>query len=136
MDTLFLPREPGSIETGPQTFLRIDAPNSVFIFTSDPALQDGPGLLNSVQVINGGWNNLNGVFNYTTEFEGKPYYNKDGNSNLFIVWFNNQWQIYDFGENSIDPIYFSNQDTLYPWQVTVWQQLPGYAPLPTVLKQL
>jgi hypothetical protein len=95
-----------------------------------------PGLLNSVLVQNGGVGDLNGIFNYTTEFGGKPYYNKDGNGNWFIVWFENQWEFYDF---SIDfsPIYFGVEDVLYPWDVTVWQTSnPIYNPVPTVTKVL
>jgi hypothetical protein len=136
MDYLFLPRKLEDLETGPQSFLRVVAANSSFIFRTDPALQDIPGLLNSVQITNAGWNNLNGIFNYTFTFDNKPYYNKEGNSNWFIIWFNNQWQIYDFAENNVDSIYSSNQDTLYPWQVTIWQSLPGYTPLPIVKKVL
>lgn len=134
MNTFFLPREVGSIETGAQNFLR--AGNVPFVFQPDPALQDVPGLLNSVQVSNAGWNNLNGIFSYTFLFEGKPYYNKDGNSNWFILWFNNQWQIYDFSQNNIDPIYFSTEDVLYPWNVVNWQSLPGFGPAPLVTKIL
>jgi hypothetical protein len=134
MDNLFLSRDIGSIETGPQVFAGTEILDTTIYFNSTI---EEPGLLNSVLVSNAGRNILNGVFNYTTEFENKPYYNKDGNSNLFIVWFNNQWQIYDFGENSLDPIYFSNQDVLYPWNVSIWNSINSiYNPVPTVTKIL
>jgi hypothetical protein len=137
MEYLFLPREQGSTIVGPQVFRRVVAPNSPFIFRRDPVLEDVPGLFNSARIQNAGWNNLNGIFIYTFLFNDKPYYNKDGNSNWFIIWFNNQWQVYDFSENSVDPIYFSNQDVLYPWNVTNWTAVNSiYNPTPTVTKVL
>lgn len=133
MDNLFLPREIGSIETGPQIFAETLTPNTTFYFTQDNL----PGLLNSVLVQNAGLNILNGTFIYVTLFEGKPYYNQFGNPNLFIIWFNSRWEIYNFTENSEDPIYFSNQDVLYPWGATVWNSLNSiYNPVPTVTKVL
>lgn len=141
MDNLFLPREVGSIETGPQTFAGTDVLNTTFYFreTIPPPLPppvDPPGLLNSVLVQNGGYSLLNGVYNFISLFESKPYYNKEGNSNWFMVFFNNQWQIYDFDVDGVDPIYFSIGDVLYPWAVTNWfsfyEEL--YDPVPTVTK--
>jgi hypothetical protein len=134
MDTIFLPREVGSIETGPQIFAGTATPNTTIHFN---LISEEPGLLNSVQVSNGGWSGLNGTFTYTTLFDGKPYYNKDGNGDLFIVWFNNVWGIYDFSINSIDPIYFSSQNTSYPWNINIWSVLnPIYNPPPIVTKVL
>ena len=134
MDNFFLLRETGSIETGPQTFARTDVLDTTFYFTKFVSIPDGPGLLNSVLVQNGGREILNGHFTYTTEFQGKPYYNKDGNSNLFIVYFNGGWGIYDFGISS-EPIYFGAQDVLYPWAVTNWTVLNNtYNPAPNVTK--
>jgi hypothetical protein len=133
---LFLPREVGSIETGPQTFAGTNVLNTTFLFTKEPILPDLPGLLNSVLVSNGGLNSLNGIFNYTLEFEDKPYYNKDGNVDWFIVWFENVWGIYDFSI-SFDPIYISSEDVLYPWNVVTWTPLnPIYSPVPIVTKVL
>lgn len=133
MDNLFLPREIGSIETGPQTFAGTDVLDTTFYFSKEIDL---PGLLNSVLVSNGGHSPLNGTFIYTTEYDNKPYYNKDGVGEYFIVWFNNQWGIYDFNEDDTDPIYYSNEDTLYPWGVESWQSQLGYEPIPTVTKVL
>jgi hypothetical protein len=134
MDILFLPRSFGSTESGPQTFAGTNVINTTFFFTKEI---EQPGLLNSALVVNAGQVNLNGVFNYVTIFEGKPYYNKGGDSSLFIVWFNNQWQIYDFNENTIDPIYFSNQNVLYPWNVSNWTAFNTiYNPTPIVSKVL
>ena len=133
MDNLFLSREVGSIETGPQTFAGTDVLNTTFLFSKEPDL---PGLLNSVLVENGGYSLLNGIFTYNSEFNSKPYYNKDGTPDWFIVWFNGQWQIYDFS-NNFDPIYFSSEDVLYPWNVINWSVLaPIYGPAPTVTKVL
>jgi hypothetical protein len=136
MDNLFLSREIGSIETGPQTFTRTDVLDTTFYFTKFILSPDEPGLLNSVLIQNAGRNTLNGTFTYTTEFQGKPYYNKDGNANLFIVYFNGGWGIYDFSLTS-EPIYFGAQDVLYPWAVTSWSVLnPVYNPAPNVTKVL
>jgi hypothetical protein len=92
-----------------------------------------PGLLSSVNVQNGGRSNLNGTFVYTTEFQGKPYYNKGGNANLFIAWFENQWNIFDFSENALDAIYWSPENVLYPWLVNTWYTInSAYLPVPSV----
>lgn len=135
--SLFLSREIGSIETGPQTFAGTVNPNTTFYFVKTPIQDEIPGLLNSVLVKNGGYSPLNGLFNYTLEFDGKPYYNKDGNSNWFIAFFENKWQIYDFSENTLDGIYYSTQNVLYPWLVTNWSAInPIYLPIPIVEKVL
>lgn len=91
------------------------------------------GSFSSVFIQNGGWVNLNGVFNYTSEYNGKPYYNRNGFGNLFIFWNNNQWNIYDFNQNPIDPIYFSTDNTLYPWNAQNWSTINNiYLPVPSV----
>lgn len=132
MNNFFLPREVGSIETGPQIFTQSNTPNTTFYFEITP--DNIPGILNSVNVANCGLGILNGVFNYTTELDGKPYYNKDNSGNLFIIWFDNMWGIYDFNINS-NPIYSSTEDVLYPWLVTNWVVLNSiYNPLPTVTR--
>jgi hypothetical protein len=137
MNNFFLPREIGSIETGSQLFADTQDPNTTFYFIRRPLEDDVPGLLNSVLVEDAGFSNLNGVFNYTLEFDGKPYYNKDGNSNYFIVNFENKWQIYDFSENSLDGIYYSTENVLYPWLVINWLAInPIYLPVPIVTKVL
>ena len=134
---LFLPREPGSIETGPQTFAGTDVLNTTFLFTTEPPIiVDPPGLLNSVFLQNAGLSSLNGIYVYVTEFNGKPYYVNQFNSNLFILWFENNWEIYNFTINTL-PIYFSPQDVLYPWVVTNWTVSNSiYNPAPTVTKVL
>jgi hypothetical protein len=105
--------------------------------SSSSSSENGLILFNSALIENGGVFDLNGIFNYVGEIEEKPYYNKDGNANWFIIWFNNKWGIYDFDIDPIDPIYFSVEDVLYPWNVTVWQSLnPIYEPVPTVTKVL
>jgi hypothetical protein len=137
MDNLFLPRAVGSIETGPQNFVGTDVLNTSFIFTKEPPPPDPPGLLNSVLVSNAGLESLNGIFVYLTEFEDKQYYIKeDSNPDLFIVWFNNVWGLYNFAIN-FEPIYFSFEDVLYPWNVTSWTVLNSiYEPAPIVTKVL
>ena len=104
--------------------------------SSSSSSQDLPGLLNSVLVGGAGLNQLNGTYVYVTEFEDKPYYFKPENTSLFILWFENQWEIYDFDIDAL-PIYIGTEDVLYPWNVTVWQTLnPIYNPVPTVTKVL
>jgi hypothetical protein len=133
---LFLPREIGSVETGPQLFAGTIVPNTTFIFTTSPEIPDAPGLTNSVLIQNAGRNSLNGIFDYSFELEGKPYYNKNGISNLFIVWFENEWGIYDFTISG-DPIYYSSENVLYPWNVTNWLASNSiYNPIPSVTKVL
>lgn len=141
MNNLFLPRNSGDIESGAQIFTKNIILGTTINFNPLPSAPEGPapegpGLLNSVLVQNGGIGDLNGTFNYITEFGGKPYYNKDSNGDWFIIWFENQWEFYDFSF-SFSPIYFSVEDVLYPWNVTVWQTFnPIYSPVPTVTKVL
>jgi hypothetical protein len=135
MDNLFLSREVGSIETGPQTFAGTDVLGTTFIFRQEP-FSDPPGLLNSVLVQNAGYEILNGTFVYAAPFEDKQYYIKDENPDLFIIWFSNRWEIYNFGF-SASSIYFSSEDVLYPWNVTNWSVFNSiYNPPPTVTKVL
>lgn len=136
MDNLFLSREVGSIETGPQTFAGTYVLNTSFIFSSYPALPEDPGLLNSVLVQNAGRANLNGIYNYITLFENKPYYIKDSNPDWFIIWFENKWEIYDYLLTPF-PLYYSSENVLYPWNVINWSVLdPIYNPTPSVTKVL
>jgi hypothetical protein len=136
MDNLFLAREIGSIETGPQTFAYTNVVNTTFLFTKEFTIlpEDPAGLLNSVLVQNAGRTILNGTFNYVTLFEEKPYYNKDGDPNYFIIFFENQWQIYDYSV-SFEPVYFSNENVRYPWHVINWSAANSiYNPVPLVTK--
>jgi hypothetical protein len=137
MDNLFLSREVGSIETGPQTFAGTDVVNTTFLFTKEQVIIVDPiGLLNSVSVQNAGRNILNGTYDYVTLFEEKPYYVKGGNPDYFIIYFEGQWEIYDYGI-SFNPIYFSAENVRYPWNVINWSvQSPTYNPIPTVTKVL
>lgn len=136
MDNLFLPREVGSIETGPQTFAGTDVLNTTFVFRKDPSLFDPPGTLNSVLVENAGQSTLNGIFDYVSDFNDRPYYIKDSNPDYFILWFENQWQIYDFLID-VAPIYYSIDNVPYPWHVLNWEALNiAYNPIPTVSKVL
>jgi len=142
MDNLFLPREFDSIETGPQIFTKNDGAGSMYFISttssssSSSSVFDPPGLLNSVLIQNAGLNQLNGTYIYITEYEGKPYYFKPENPSLFILWYESQWEIYDFDLDSL-PIYIGNENVLYPWNVTLWQSPnPIYQPVPTVTKVL
>jgi hypothetical protein len=114
MITRFLPREIGSAETGPQIFAGTEVPNTTFLFTQ--LLES----VSSVLVQNAGYGPINNIYNYITQLNGKPYYNSLNNNDLFIIFFNNSWGIYDFSVSS-DPVYFSLEDVQYPWNVNTWQ---------------
>jgi len=130
MSTRFLPREIGSIDTGPQIFAGTVVPNTTISFA------ETLGLLNSVKVEGAGLPILNGVYSYTSEYANRPYYNKDGNGNLFVIYNFVEWEIYDFSENE-SPIYTSIlTDANYPWNVSRWISLGGYEPAPIVTKIL
>ena len=130
MSTRFLPREIGSIDTGPQIFAGTEVPNTTISFA------ETLGLLNSVKVEGAGLSILNGIFSYTAEYANRPYYNKDGDGNLFVIYNFTEWEIYDFSENE-NPIYISEvTDVNYPWNVSRWISLEGYEPAPIVTKVL
>ena len=130
MSTRFLPREIGSIDTGPQIFAGTEVPNTTISFA------ETLGLLNSVKVEGAGLSILNGIFSYTAEYANRPYYNKDGDGNLFVIYNFTEWEIYDFSENE-NPIYISEvTDANYPWNVSRWISLGGYEPAPIVTKVL
>ena len=78
------------------------------------------GLLNSLLVQNAGKQELNGTYNYVDINNLKPFYTKGTEGYYYIIWINNRWDIYDFSFNSSDPLYFSIEDTNYPWQVNSW----------------
>jgi hypothetical protein len=133
---IFHPREVGSTETGPQLFAGTTVPNTTFYFNPYPVIQDVPGLLNSAIISNAGRVLLNGTYTYAGEFNLKPLYVNPSNPDLFIVFFENQWQVYDY-TISFSPIYFSNQNVLYPWNVTLWNSSNSvYNPVPVVTRQL
>jgi hypothetical protein len=134
MSTYFLPREVGSFESGSQIFTRINTQNTAFTFTKETVL-DPIGLLNSVLLQNAGVNDLNGTFDYVTLFEEKPYYVKGGDPDYFIIFFENKWEIYNFKILNGLPVYYSDQNVLYPWNVTSWiSSNIIYNPVPTVTK--
>jgi len=116
MDNLFLPREIGSVETGPQTFAGTTVPDTSIIFAKKIFVENP---FSSVLVAGGGSSEVNGVYNYVTDFEDKPYYTKGESGDYFIVYFNNQWNIYDFVITSF-PIYYAIEDTPFPWLVSAW----------------
>lgn len=99
--------------------------------------QEPQGLLNSVLVQNAGITTLNGIYNYVFEFNGKPYYSLATNPSNFILWFENQWEIYSFDIDPIFPIYVGIGNVLYPWNITNWSSLnSNYDPAPVVTKIL
>jgi hypothetical protein len=146
MDNLFLARPIGSAEIGSQIFTRaLGLEANYFINTlfsssssssSSSSVFEPPGLLNSVLIQNAGLNQLNGIYIYQSEFENKPLYAQEDNPDLFIFWFENQWEIYDFNLD-FNPIYIGIQDVPYPWNISVWLSAnPIYEPVPIVTKVL
>jgi hypothetical protein len=76
-------------------------------------------IIYNTRVINGGWSNSNGDYNFVADFNNKPYYEK-GSLGLYFILYDNGWGVYDFSEES-SPIYYSNSNTDYPWEATNWQ---------------
>lgn len=136
MDNLFLPRDVGSIETGSQTFAGTNVLGMTFNFNPYPSTLEEIGLLNSVLIQNAGLVTLNGLYDYITEIQNKPYYSNYTNTNLFIIWLENEWRIYDIEEEN-QIIYASSEDVYYPWNVINWiPTSPIYEPAPIVAKIL
>jgi hypothetical protein len=136
--SFFLPREQGSIETGPQIFTRTGIQNTRFLFTREPSSSSssGPILLNSILVSNAGEINVRGTYNFVTTLNEKPYYTKGSEGIFFVIYLDNQWNIFNFNLSS-NPIYSSTQNVLYPWLVTTWNSSsPSYLPLPVVTQIL
>jgi hypothetical protein len=129
MDNLFLAREVGSVETGPQTFAGTTVPDTSIIFAKKIII---PSLFSSVLVEGAGVLDVNGVYNYITDFEEKPYYTKGETGDYFIVYFENQWNIYDFQITSF-PIYYAEEDVPFPWLVSEWFAFENnFEPVPVV----
>lgn len=114
-ETKFLPRLGNDPQSGPIVFTKNGNQSSDFIFRIDYPI----GLLNSFLMQNAGRIGLNGIYNYVDINDEKPYYTKGEEGYYYVIWINNRWDIYDFSLTS-DPIYFSNENTNYPWQVTSW----------------
>ncbi len=96
--------------------------------------QGSPEVLKMVSVTGGGYGPLNWLFLPTQILQnGKPYYSGQRDPNRAIKWFDGKWGIYDFGASSA-PIYYSEEDVLFPWQVTTWLSQPSYEPAPAVNK--
>ncbi len=134
MDNLFLPREVGSIETGPQTFAGTNVLDTTFYFTQFPSSSSSSPQqsFSSVLVSNAGEININGTYEFVTFLDDKPYYTKGGEGRFFIIYLEGQWNIYDFNI-SVDPIYFSSENVTYPWLVNTWISISTiYLPLPIV----
>jgi hypothetical protein len=100
------------------------------IYTSSQQQQTNgsPDIFN-VSVVNAGLLNLNGTFNFVSEFNNKPYYEK-GSLGLYFILYDNGWGIYDFTTDSA-PIYSSSSNTNYPWEATNWQVNPQYLEIAT-----
>ena len=128
IQTKFLPRLGNDPQSGPIIFTTDGNQTSDFTFTIDYP----EGLLNSFLLQNAGRTALNGIFNWVSINNQKPYYIKGEESFYYVIWINGRWEIYDFSLTS-DAIYFSNEDTNYPWQVTSWSvNNPSHNPPPII----
>jgi hypothetical protein len=128
IQTKFLPRLGNDPQSGPIVFTTNGSQNSNVLFTIDYPL----GLLNSFLLQNAGRLNLNGTYNYVDINEEKPYYTNGEDGYYYVIWISNRWDIYDFSLGS-DAIYFSNENTNYPWQVTSWTASNSiYNPAPNI----
>lgn len=91
------------------------------------------GLLSSVLVDGGGWDDTNNLFVYVTQLNNKPQYNYGYQK--FIFYANNQWGIYDLNLDPSGPLYASQEDVQYPWLVSFWTAVnSNYAPFPYVIE--
>lgn len=128
IQTKFLPRLENDPQSGPIVFTTDGNQTSNFQFTIDYL----PGLLNSFLLQNAGRLNLNGIYNYVAVNEEKPYYTKGEEGYYYVIWISDRWDIYDF---SFSPtaIYYSNENTNYPWQVNSWSLSDSlYSPAPNI----
>lgn len=101
----------------------------VYTTISQPENGDQPPIIYNVSVSNGGLLNLNGTFNFVSQFNNKPYYEK-GSLGIYFILYDNGWGIYDFTTDSA-PIYFSSSNTDYPWEATNWQVNSNYLEIAT-----
>lgn len=73
---------------------------------------------------------VNGVYTYTGEFNGKPYYNLPTFSDVdrnSISWYGSQWIIWGDG---LESQYSSEDNVDFPWQITSWTGEDGGPPYP------
>jgi hypothetical protein len=136
MPTYFLPKQSQDEDFGkPFYFNKLEGAGHIDFTTPLPDSLT-PGLTNSVLVSSAGSININGTYIYVTELNNRAYYTKGGGGIFFIVYLDNQWNIFDYSI-SVNAIYFSSEDVLYPWLVNNWQVLNSiYLPLPSVTKIL
>ena len=103
----------------------------VYVSAKQENGEEQPPIIYDVSVVNAGLFNLNGIFNYVSEFNNKPYYEKDSNG-LYFILYDNGWGIYDFSTSS-EPIYYSSSNTDSPWEATNWQaSFEYFAPAPNL----
>jgi len=81
--------------------------------------------LSSVIIEDSWFENCNGIYNYNTIYNEKPTYYSTGTLNglkvnNIIKWYKNRWNVYyDYAIL----IYYSHENTFYPWNVTRWSGL-------------
>ena len=84
-------------------------------------------------LVSGAGSEVNGIYTYRGEFDGKPYYNLAGAPNSTdtnaIVWNTINWVI--FSENG-DGYYNSTENVEYPWLAGSWSVSDGNSPVPVV----
>jgi hypothetical protein len=86
---------------------------------------------NAVVVSDAGTISANGAYTERGVNDEKPYYNLVGADDAFdinsVYWAGDAWVIADN-----DPLYTSDEDVAFPWQVTTWSMSNGDAPAPTL----
>ena len=83
-------------------------------------------------VADAGTGAANGTYTYTGTENGKRYYNLPPETSAgrdAVMWDTTQWAILD---NGGFVLYYSTEDTTYPWEVVTWTEDGGDSPAPTV----
>lgn len=91
-------------------------------------------MASSVLVSGAGTVAVNGTYTLSGTFDSKPYYNIEGwgadTVHSCVIWaFSNTWVI--VAANGF-PRYSATEDVAFPWLVSVWANVGGSDPVPTV----
>jgi hypothetical protein len=85
-------------------------------------------------LVSGAGSEVNGIYTYREDLDGKPAYNLLGQPTsqdaYRIMWGGDRWLLVEIDDAS----YEGNGDTEFPWQITNWTVSNGDTPAPTVLE--